>query len=272
MMAVEAEATHAAAQAKLEEAYAQLSQEMAQMEAVADQGYQQAYEIVNSLMKRLDEQREEFEQALEEGFEEAFQELEKEKGKNGNIEVELYDEFDKKLKEMKEFMVDKVDQFLSLQEQEIYETAERNVLTDPHTVEQRVIVSKMAEMLSDYMNNDDFSNVSSSKLEETNKQLEALKGQLRIMEAKNVNLSRQNNKLNEQVSEANNLLTEAAKTERKERAGKAKNVSGRGQRVAADQIVSEYAAPTNSNSNDQDLREDHDPLNDLLVLSGLQAS
>jgi regulator of replication initiation timing len=272
MMAAEAAATHAAASAKLEEAYAQLSNEMGQMETVAEQGYQQAYEIINSLMKRLDEQREEFEQALEEGFEEAFQELEKEKGKNGTIEVELYEEFDKKLKEMKEFMVDKLDQFLSLQEQEIYEAAERNVLTDPRTVEQRVIVSKMAEMLSDYMNNDDFSRVSSSRLEETSKQLDALKGQLRIMEAKNVNLSRQNNKLTEQVSEANGLLTEAAKTERKERAGKAKQVSGRGQRVAADQIVSEYAAPTNSNSNDQDLREDNDPLNDLLVLSGLQAS
>ena len=207
-----------------------------------------------------------------EGFEEAYQELEAEKSKNNNVEVELYEEFEKKLQEMKEFMVDKVDQFLSLQEDEIYEHAKRDVLTDPRLAEQRVVVSKMADLLSDYIDNDAVNAVSSSRIEESQRQLEALKGQLRIVEAKNVKLSAQNNRLNEQVNEANGLLTEAAKVERKERASKVKNASGRGNRVGAEQILQEYAAPTNNGQQDQNLSEGVDPLTDLLVLSGLQDS
>ena len=273
MMAEQYKGLESEFESKLEEAYAQIKEEKDRTEVVAEAGYQQAYEIIGSLMTRLDEQREEFETALEEGFEDAFKELQAEKGKNDNIEVGLYEEFDKKLQEMKEFMVDKVDQFLSLQEEEIYEHAKRDVLSDPRIAEQRVVVTKMAEMLSDYIDSDKLGGVNSSKLEETHKQLESLKGQLRIVEAKNVRLSANNNKLNEQVREANGLLTEAAKVERKERQGKAKNASGRGNRVSADQILSEYAAPTQqSDSKGQDLMEGSDPLTDLLVLSGLQES
>ena len=272
MMSEQYKGLEAEFQAKLDEAYAQISGEKERTVQVAEAGYQQAYEIIGSLMTRIDEQREEFETALEEGFEEAFQELQSEKAKNGNIEVELYEEFDKKLQAMKEFMVDKVDQFLSLQEEEIYEHAKRDVMSDPRIAEQRVVVTKMAEMLSDYIDSDSLNGVTSAKIEETHKQLESLKGQLRIVEAKNLRLSTQNNKLNEQVRDANGLLVEAAKVERKERASKAKNASGRGSRVGADQILSEYAAPTSVSNNDQDLMEGSDPLTDLLVLSGLQES
>ena len=271
MMAEQYKGLETEFQNKLDEAYSQISEEKTRAEVVAEQGYQQAYEIIGSLMTRLDEQRSEFETALEEGFEEAYNELQAEKGKNGNIEVELYEEFDKKLQEMKEFMVDKVDQFLGLQEEEIYEHAKRDVLNDPRIAEHRVIVAKMSEMLSDYMDNDTVKNVSSAKVEEAYKQLESLKGQLRIVEAKNVRLSSHNNKLNEQVREANDLITEATKVERKERTSKAKNASGRGNRVGADQILSEYAAPA-SEGKDQNLTEGNDSLSDLLVLAGLEES
>jgi hypothetical protein len=268
MMAERYEEQEAEFQSKLDEAYEQLTEERKRDEAIAQQGYQQAYEIIASLMNRLDEQREEFETALEEGFEEAYNELQREKGKNGNVEVELYEEFDRKLKEMKAIMVDKIDQFMSLQEQEIYECAKRDLLSDPRVLEQRVAVEKMAEILSDYMSNDDFTGVASAKLEEASRTVEALKGQVRLLESKNVRLSVQNNKLNEQVEEAHSLITEATKVERKVRTNKRGNASGRGQRVVNEQLISEYAAPTAS-ANDQDLTEGHDPLNDLLVLSGL---
>ena len=85
-------------------------------------------------------------------------------------------------------------------------------------------------------------------------------------------LSARNNKLNEQVGHANGLLTEATKAGRKEKAKKAKNASGRGQRVSADQqLIAEYAAPTDEGSNkDETLTEETNPLNDLLVLSGIE--
>lgn len=256
-------------QSKLDEAYEQVASEKQTEEQISEQGYQQAYEIIASLMNRLDEQREEFESALEEGFEEAYQELSKEKGKNDNIEVGLYEEFDKKLQEMKNFMVDKVDQFLNLQESEIYEHAKRDVLDDPTLAEQRVIVEKMAELLSRYVESDDLCAVSTSRLEESIKTCDDIKGKMRIVEARNVKLSAQNNRLNEQVKDANELLTEAAKVGKKERVRKAKKASGRGQRVADQQVIAEYATePTQGNKND--LTEDHnEPLNDLLVLSGI---
>ena len=271
MMAEQVKSLEHEFQAKLDEAYEQLSEEKKADEAIAEQGYQQAYSIVHELMGRLDEQRQEFEKALEEGFEEAWNELQTEKGKNGNIEVELYDEFDNKLKEMQEFMVDKVDHFLGLQEQEIYNCAKKDVLSDPNVLEQRVAVEKMAGILADYMDRDDLSGITSKQLEETHKAVEELKGQLRIVEARNVKLSARNNKLNEQVGEANTLLTEATKVTRKERTKKAKNASGRGQRVSAEQVIAEYAAPTKEGSKkEENLTEGSDPLNDLLILSGIQ--
>jgi len=270
MMAEQVKELEVEFQAKLDEAYEQVAGEKQTEEQISEQGYQQAYEIIASLMNRLDEQREEFESALEEGFEEAYQELSKEKGKNDNIEVGLYEEFDKKLQEMKNFMVDKVDQFLNLQESEIYEHAKRDVLDDPTLAEQRVIVEKMAELLSRYVESDDLCAVSTSKLEETIKTCDDIKGQMRIVEARNVKLSAQNNRLNEQVKDANELLTEAAKTDKKERARKAKKASGRGQRVAGgQQVIAEYATEPTQGQNKNLTEDTNEPLNDLLVLSGI---
>jgi tetratricopeptide (TPR) repeat protein len=260
-------------QSKLEEAYEQLAEERETDEVIAETGYQQAYEIIQSLMSRLDEQREEFENALEEGFEEAYSELQKERGRNQNLEVEVYEEADQKLQEMKNLMVDKIDEFLSLQESEIYESAKRDVLSDPRILEQRVAIEKMAELISDYMGSGSINSISSSKIDEMHRQVEELKGQMRIIEAKNVRLATQNNKLNEQVREAHQVITEATKIERTNRASKRKNASGRGQRVVNEQIISEYASTTNNKSaQETSLREGHDPLADLLVLSGLSES
>jgi hypothetical protein len=270
MMAENVAALEAEFQSKLDEAYEQLTEERKADEVIAENGYQQAYDMIQSLMARLDEQREEFETALEEGFEEAYGELQKEKGRNENLEVEIYEEADKKLQEMKGMMVDKLDQFLSLQEQEMYESAKRDVLSDPSILEQRVAVEKMAEVLADYIGDDTINNVTSAKLEEMQKQVEALKGQMRIIEAKNVRLATQNNKLTEQVREAHEVITEATKAEKTNRLNKKENASGRGQRVVNEQIISEFAAPTNKSEKETDLREGHDPLADLLVLSGLE--
>ena len=104
---------------KLEEAYTELSGELSNSEKTAEQGYEEAYAIIADLRNRLDIQGEEYKNALEEGYEEAYQMLKSERSKNGNIEVELYEEYDKKLQEMKEYIVDKVDQFLQAKGQEI---------------------------------------------------------------------------------------------------------------------------------------------------------
>jgi regulator of replication initiation timing len=253
---------------KLEEAYTELTSELANAEKVAENGYEEAYAIVGDLRNRLELQGEEYKAALEEGYEEAYQLLKAEKDKNQQLEVEMYEEYDKKLAEMKEYIVDKVDKFLQFKGQEIYEQAKRDVLNDPRMAEHKVTLDRIVDLTSNYISNDEFAAVSASKLDEVNKAVEDMKGQLRIMEARNIRLSTENTKLNEAVRQSQELISESRKVvtrekknsvvnEQKERTEKVKNVTGRG-KIDEGVVISEYAAPTN---NDVD---------QLLVLSGLK--
>jgi len=254
---------------KLEEAYAELSSEIAEAEKIAEKGYEEAYSIIADLRNRLEIQGEEFKSALEEGYEEAYQMLKQEKEKNQKLEVEMYEEYDKKLADMKEYIVDKVDQFLQLKGQDIYEQAKRDVINDPRMVEHKVALDKIVDITANYLSDEDFAAVSSSKLEEATKSVEEMKAQLRIMEARNIRLSTENTKLNEAVRQAQEVITESrtvvAKTkkeamvnEQKERTEKATNVTGRG-KTEDGEVISEYAAPQNDAGMDQ-----------LLILSGLK--
>lgn len=255
---------------KLEEAYTELSGELKGAEKTAEKGYEEAYAIIADLRNRLEVQGEEYKQALEEGYEEAYQMLKNERSKNNGIEVELYEEYDKKLLEMKEYIVDKVDQFLQVKGHEIYEQARKDILSDPRLAEHKVVLDRIVDITSNYMSDDDMNNVSSAKLEEVNKNLDELKGQLRIMEARNIRLSTENTKLNENMRHATNLVTEHRKanvssrkseviTEQKERSEKAQNVTGRGQKIVEREVViAENAISSNSD------------LDQILVLSGVK--
>lgn len=255
---------------KLEEAYTELSGELKGAEKTAEKGYEEAYAIIADLRNRLEVQGEEYKQALEEGYEEAYQMLKNERSKNNGIEVELYEEYDKKLLEMKEYIVDKVDQFLQVKGHDIYEQARKDILSDPRLAEHKVVLDRIVDITSNYMSDDDMNNVSSAKLEEVNKNLDGLKGQLRIMEARNIRLSTENTKLNENMRHATNLVTEHRKanvssrnseviTEQKERSEKARNVTGRGQKIVEREVViAENAISSNSD------------LDQILVLSGVK--
>jgi len=229
---------------KLNEAYAELHETVKEKEGVAEEGYQQAYAVINELRNRLETQRAEFDAALEEGYEEAYQMLQQEKGKNDIVESDLYEEYNK-LAEMKEYIVDKVDQFLQYKGQEIYEQARRDVSNDPRMVEHKLTLDRVIDTVSDYISDEDFALATTSKLDEASKHLEELKGQMRILEARNIRLSTDNNKLNEAVRQQQDLLTEATNS-KKERAKKAENVQGRGQTVITEgeKIIREHQEGT----------------------------
>lgn len=252
---------------KLEEAYSELSNELKESEKTAEEGYSEAYSIISELRNRLDVQGKEYEAALEEGYEEAYQMLVEERNKNKNIEVTLYEEYDKKLAEMKEYIVDKVDQFLQQKGQEIYEQAKQDIMNDPRFVEHKSTLEKIVDITSDYISDEDYAAASSAKLEEAKKSIEDLKGQVKLLEARSIRLSTENTKLNESLREKENVLTEQAtkfekvkknkvKEEMNERVEKSENVSGRGQVVSGESIIAENTAPDN--------------FNDLHVLAGLK--
>jgi hypothetical protein len=244
---------------------------LAAAEKTAEQGYEEAYSIIADLRNRLEVQGEEYKSALEEGYEEAYQILKAERAKNQNLEVEMYEEYDKKLAEMKEYIVDKVDQFLQFKGQEIYEQAKRDVVNDPRMSEHKVTLDKIIDLTSNYLSDADFASVSSSKLDEANKSIEEMKGQLRLMEARNIRLSTENTKLNENVRQAQEIISENRKalsrdkkssviTEQKERSERAKNVTGRGKIADDGVVIAEHTSPTNND------------IDQLLILSGVKKS
>lgn len=252
---------------KLEEAYSELSNELKESEKVAEEGYNEAYSIISELRNRLDVQGKEYETALEEGYEEAYQMLVEERNKNKNLEVSLYEEYDKKLAEMKEYIVDKVDQFLQTKGQEIYEQAKQDLINDPRFVDHKSTLDKIIDITSDYISDDEYATVSSAKLEEAKKSIEDLKGQVKLLEARSIRLSTENTKLTEAVRERESVLTEQAnqiekakkssrKEEMNERVEKSEKVSGRGQVVSGESIIAENNTP--------------DDFNDLHVLAGLK--
>lgn len=255
---------------KLEEAYSELTSELAEAEKIAEQGYEEAYSIIGDLRNRLEVQGQEYNSALEEGYEEAYQMLKSERAKNENLEVDMYEEYDRKLAEMKEYIVDKVDQFLQIKGSEIYEQARRDVLTDPRLAEHKVALDKIVNIASNYISNDEYG-VSGERLEEATREVEAMRGQMRILEARNIRISTENTKLNEAVRQANDLITESRRfvakerksaviSEQNERAQKAKNVSGRGSISSDNVVISEH---NNSSAGGSDMDQ-------LLVLSGLK--
>lgn len=254
----------------LEEAYSQLSTELAQAEKTAYQGYQEAYEIINDLSSRLEVQKAEFEKTLEEGYEEAYQMLLSERNSKGKVEVDLYEEYDGKLAEMKSYIVDKVDQFLQLKGGEIYEQARHDLMNDPRVVEHKVALDKIINITSNYLSDEEKTFATTSKLDEATKRVEELKGQIRMLEARNIRLSTDNTRLNESVRRSSNVINEARKalpvdnkrtkliTEQKERATKVKSASGRGHIDTENvQVIAEY----NTGSGET---------NELLILSGVK--
>jgi hypothetical protein len=259
---------------KLEEAYAELSDELKSAEETAIQGYKEAYAIIEDLRNRLGTQQKEFELSMEEGYEEAYQMLIAEKGKNENLEVEMYDQFNTKLQEMKEYMVDKVDAFLQYKNNEIYKSVKNEVANDPRNAEHKVALDRVVECVAEYIGDESFTASNSAKVEEVSRKVEELKSQVKILEARNIRLSADNTKLTEAVRETQKVITESAKVEKKERVEKAKNAQGRGRAVNDPELVAEWndnkSEEKKSNNVDTTLVESLDPdlLRQMQVLAG----
>jgi hypothetical protein len=269
---------------KLEGAYSELSTELSEAEKTAEQGYEEAFGIITDLNARLGVQKSEFDVALEEGYEEAYQMLIAERNKNEGIEVEMYEEYDNKLAEMKEYIVDKVDEFLQHKGSEIYEQAKQDILNDPRMAEHKVAFDKVVDITADYLSDEDYANNTSAKLDEVGKEVDELKGALKVLEARNIRLSTENNKLNETVHETQQMLVEQQEhveaekeavviAEQKERESKAEEVEGKGQSVVEEKVkvIAEF------NENNEEATEDtndtvsaDEGLDDLLTLAGIK--
>jgi regulator of replication initiation timing len=230
--------------AKLDAGYAELATELKEAEATAEAGYKEAYAIIEDLHARLETQRNEYETAMDEGYEEAYQMILAERGKNEKLELEMYESYDKKLAEMKDYMVEKIDAFLQGKTVEMYEHARRDILNDPAMVEHKLTLDRVVETVAEYISDEDYALATSKKLEDLQKQLEDFKANQKILEARNIRLSMDNKNLNESVKKKEAMIVEHKEEvkveEKKERAEKVKNVTGRG--VVSEGIVPEFSS------------------------------
>jgi hypothetical protein len=241
-------------EANLEKTYEEANAKIAEAEAIAEKGYVEAYEIILNQRDEKEALKEEMEAQLEEGYEEAFQMLQEARSKNDTLEVDLYEEYDNRLGEVKEYIVDKVDQFLALKGEEFFENAKRDVQNDPAIAEHKVALDKILEVAASYLDADDYQFATSSKVEDLGRSLEETKGQLKILEARNMRLHTENTKLNEVARQAQEVLTEGAKNERKAQKKAAGFAQSKGQRVVDDvKVIAEH----NNVANEPVADEDH---------------
>lgn len=242
---------------QLKTAYDELSSELASAEKIAEQGYEEAYAIITDLRNRIEVQKEEFDRTLEEGYDEAYQMLLAERAKNNTLEVDIHEEYEKKYVDLKEQFVDMLDKFLQNKGAEIYEQAIRDTINNPRYAEHKVALDKIAEITASYVTGEEVALATTSKLEEAHKQLEELKGQIKVMEARNIRLARENEKITESVRHSNNnVVAESRKVNQKERVEKAKNVSGRGAVVTEQEtkVIAEHNQPV-TNKKDTNVAE-----------------
>ena len=237
---------------QLEVAYNELSAELKSAEKTAEQGYEEAYAIIADLRNRIEVQKEEFDNQMEENFEEAYQMLLSERAKNSTMEVEIYEEYEKKYLELKEQFVDMLHRFLEQKGGEIAEQVRRDILSDPRTAEHKVALDKIIEIAAGYLGGEEVALATSSRLEDAHKQLEEMRAQIKVMEARNIRLARENEKLSEGVDmlrkSNQKVVAESTKAEKKERIEGAKNASGRG-RVVTEQetkVIAEHSQETAS--------------------------
>jgi hypothetical protein len=230
---------------ELEKAYSELSSELAAAEKIAEQGYEEAFAVITDLRNRLEVQKEEFETTLTSGYEEAYQMILAERAKNSSLEVDLYEEYEKKYGEMKEYFVEMLDKFLQTKGKEMHEQIRRDTINDPRYAEHKVALDRIVDIAADYLSDEDFALATSSKLEEAYKRLEEMSGQIKMMEARNIRLSNEKTKLEESVRHVNESVRTNNKNERKE---KAKNVSGRGHIVTEQdtKVIAEHSQETTS--------------------------
>lgn len=222
---------------KLNAGYKELAAELAEAEKVAEKGYDEAAGTIETLRNQIATMREEYEAAREELCEQAYQKLLDERAAKEQEVKEMYDQYDGKLLEMKQYIVGKVHQFLRSKGTEIYEQARKDLLADPRLAEGRVALDRIVNITADFL---DVDGNTAGRLEEAQKTIDDLKAQLKLTERRYVHADMEAKKAIKEHKAAQAKLTEAvthtASNEKKERVAAAKNVTGRGRIVETAEV------------------------------------
>ena len=243
---------------KLDEGYRIIAEEREKDWQTAQTGYKQAYDIIADMRARLTRQEEEFQGTIVEEYEKAYQMILAERAKNDELEATLYEEFNKRTDAIREFIVEKCDQFLGEMGNEYYEMARREVLSDPCMAEHRIAFERVLNVAKDYLSDEDIMLNTNTKVAELEQQLEHITVSKRQLEAKNMRLMTENTKVHEYLRETKELIEKNILNEQNERVELAGKVQGRGftanepkREVILGEVVDNSAKTSGSNDNDE---------------------
>lgn len=172
--------------------------------------------VIAGLEKQIQTMRDEFEVQMDEGYQEAYEMLCEERQIRELLEVQLYEEYDKRLKDMKTVVVDKVHQFLAHKWEEFAQAGMdelahkldiwRKAITPAEIVEAALEQGVFPQPPVD-VPGDEWKNICNL--------VEHLKTQIKLLEARNIRLQVENAKLNEAVREMGEVMAELAPDLRK---------------------------------------------------------
>lgn len=259
---------------KLDEGYRIIAEERDKDWQTAEQGYKQALDIIYDLRGRLEKQNEEFQSTLVEEYEKAYQMILDERKKNEELESTLYEEFNKRTEAIKEYIVEKCDDFLGEMGDEYYESARREVLQDPCLAEHRIAFERVLDVAKDYLSDEDIMLNTNEKVDDLETQVESLNRHKRQLEAKCMRLMTENNKIHEYLKETKELVEKNMLNEQNERLEKARNVEGRGKTATEPERevllgeVQEHSAVAEGDTN-EDNKKSNTIAEQWQVLAGL---
>lgn len=255
-------------QKELDEVRNEGSEKLRESEQTALQGYEEARVMLEKKEAELENQKAEFESFLEEQYSVAKSMLDKEISRNNEIERDLYEAYNQQVEDIKEDLVNKIDNFLNDRVEDIAESVRRELKNSPEVLESKVAFDKIKTIVSSSLREEELTESSNRNFSDLQEKVHQLNAELKALKARNMRLTTENRKHVKSLNEANNNPERKEKLDRARREAErkaseklAENVEGRGTVINKEDLITENAADTTtteSNTNKKSFFSDEE--------------
>ena len=254
-------------------------------ETTALEGFEDAKQLLEEKKQEMDTQKTEFETFLDGQYEVAGKMLEEEKGRNNEIEQTLYESYSQQIEDIKEDLVNKLDNFINSKIEEISVSVRKELKNSPEVLENKVAFDRIKDIVASSLTTSELEKTTSAKVEELEEGTEDLQKEIKALKAKNLRLTTENSNyqkeakvINEAVDTDSEEYFEAVRKEAERRVAEknATKVEGRGdiKEMTETDILQENAADDTEKNNKVDEAKKIDGLGyneeDLLRMAGVQ--
>jgi hypothetical protein len=249
---------------QLKEARKESQTKLTEAEKTAYDGYEEAKTMLEEKDRQIQTQKNEFEAFLAEQYEEAKKMIDEEKARNDKIEQDLYEAYTQQVQDIKEDLVNKIDDFLGDKIEEISEAVRKELRNSPEVLETKVAYNRIKDIVASSITTEDISESANEKVEALENAMAAIQSEVKALKAKNLRLATENQNyekqaLNEsaQIDEVSNREKTRKETERRIAEKVAENVEGRGNVVnlTEEDLIKEKENAADEKGNQEKLDE-----------------